>query len=225
MVPRAGRAGSSTPPSDEPGGEPPRSANASLQGTPAVVRDDGTGSLSFNWGEGTPNATCGIPSDNFSATFSRSVTFAAGSYQFSATADDGVRVWVDGAQVINGWWDHAAQTFTSSGVALTAGAHTVVVDFYERSGGAQLAVSWGPYTPPPPPPPSPPTMYQDSAVRGCSNYSEHMDYMGSAADCASYCANNGANACEWDEGAGECWRAYGSGCTWKAGTPAGGRGS
>ena len=37
-----------------------------------------------------------------------------GHYRFSTVSDDGIRLWVNGQQVINNWTDHAAATNTSA---------------------------------------------------------------------------------------------------------------
>lgn len=112
--------------------------NAQLLGSPTLVRNDPT--LSFNWGYGSPAA--GIPADNFSVRWTRTVNFAtAGTYTFSATSDDGIRVKVDDTLVIDRWVDQSPTT-TSGQKELAAGNHTVVVEYYERGGTAQAQVSW-----------------------------------------------------------------------------------
>ena len=55
-------------------------------------------------------------------------------------------------------------------------------------------------------------MQPDSAVRGCSNWSWWSPvYKPDAGSCYTYCAQNGANACEW-YGNGDCYVEFGSGC-------------
>jgi PA14 domain-containing protein len=110
-------------------------SNVSLSGSPALTRDDSV--LNFNWGEGSPGA--GIPVD-FSARWD-SVQNApvSDNYTISAIADDGVRVWVDGALVIDAWYDHGPTTFTATRY-LTAGAHNVRVEYYDSNLGAVISV-------------------------------------------------------------------------------------
>ena len=69
--------------------------------------------------------------------------FAAGSYVFTARADDGIRVYVDGVLAIDEWIDQAATTYQATRT-LSAGAHTIVVEYYERAGLAVAQVSWAP---------------------------------------------------------------------------------
>ena len=46
--------------------------------------------INFNWGSGSPGDT--VPSDNFSARWTRNPNFAGGTYRFVARMDDGMRV-------------------------------------------------------------------------------------------------------------------------------------
>ena len=112
--------------------------NASLLGAPALVRNDTA--VNFNWGYGSPAAE--IPADNFSVRWTRQAHFAtAGTYTFTATSDDGIRVKVGDTWVISRWQDQAATTVSGS-IWLPAGTHAVTVEYYEHGGVAQAQVSW-----------------------------------------------------------------------------------
>lgn len=68
---------------------------------------------------------------------------------------------------------------------------------------------------------SPPggSMQPDSAVRGCSNWSWWSPvYQPDPGSCHTYCAQNGANACEWYVN-GDCYVEFGSGCSVQGGFP------
>jgi hypothetical protein len=70
--------------------------------------------------------------DHFTVRWSGTITFPEAVVTFSASSDDGSRLWVDGALVI----DHATDccaTWTSDPVPLQAGAHELVSDFRSRS--------------------------------------------------------------------------------------------
>jgi len=113
-------------------------ANRDLAGEPTLVRDDAA--IDFNWGYGSPAPE--IPRDDFSVRWTQQVSLATGgSYTFSATSDDGIRVKVDDALVIDRWRDQSPTTTTGS-IDLAAGAHTVVVEYYERGGTAVARVRW-----------------------------------------------------------------------------------
>ena len=61
--------------------------------------------------------------------------FPSGRYIFLAQADDGIRVFVDGVRVINGWRDQSATSYLGYRW-MTSGEHTVVVEYYEHGGDA-----------------------------------------------------------------------------------------
>ena len=105
--------------------------NSTLSGEPVLTRSDDA--IDFDWGESSPGA--GVPSDRFSVRWTRRKTYAAGTYRFSVTGDDGIRVLVDGTPVVDGWLYQAPTTY-SGDVALTEGEHTVVVEYFEWTGGA-----------------------------------------------------------------------------------------
>lgn len=105
--------------------------NPTLSGSPLLTRPDEA--VDFDWGPGSPAPT--IPTENFSARWTRTKDYAAGLYRFTATGDDGIRVYVDGNIILNGWLDQAPTTYTAL-VSLTEGQHTVAVEYYERGGGS-----------------------------------------------------------------------------------------
>jgi hypothetical protein len=105
--------------------------NSLLLGAPVVTRNDNT--IDFDWGESTPDPL--IPADRFSARWTRTKDYTAGAYRFSVTGDDGIRVLLDGTEVVNGWFYQAPTTY-SADVQLTEGQHTVVVEYFEHTGGA-----------------------------------------------------------------------------------------
>ena len=111
--------------------------NSWLGGTPAIVRNDAT--INFDWGYGSPAA--GIVVDNFSARWTRTVSLAGGNYSFSVTTDDGVRVWADGALIIDKWYAQARTTHSAT-VYLGAGGHNLKVEYFERTGTAACMLTW-----------------------------------------------------------------------------------
>lgn len=116
--------------------------NGSLNTSPVMVRDDGTSTLSFNWGnQGSPSSSCGLTGTNFSARWTRAITFTAGVWRFTTSSDDGMRLYIDGQKILDRWYDQSATTQTTD-YSLTAGAHTVVVEYYQNTGNASAAVSW-----------------------------------------------------------------------------------
>ena len=111
--------------------------NTNLERTPLLVRDDTA--INFNWEYAAPAAD--LPTDNFSARWTRKLHFPAGIYQFFARSDDGVRVWLDDVLVIDQWHDAAGDTYTVE-QTLTAGMHTLRIEYYERWSLAQIQFWW-----------------------------------------------------------------------------------
>ncbi|WP_330186116.1 PA14 domain-containing protein [Dactylosporangium sp. AC04546] len=106
-------------------------AGTSLAGEPLLTRDEAD--IDFDWGDGAPAA--GVPADAFSARWTRTDHLAGGTYRITATSDDGIRVLLDGAVVIDGWSDHPPTTYTFE-TALTEGDHTITVEYFDSGGGA-----------------------------------------------------------------------------------------
>lgn len=121
--------------------------NRNLSGTPALTRQDG--GINFDWGGGSPAPE--IAPDNFSAQWTQTANLAAGTYRFTATTDDGMRVWIDNVMIIDSWFDSQQRSITAD-VFLGAGNHTIVVHYYEAGGVAVAKMNYvllGGTTPPP----------------------------------------------------------------------------
>ncbi len=118
--------------------------NRSLSGSPVLQRDESA--INYDWGSGGPGS--GVNTDNFSVRWQGPFTFDANAtYEFTATADDGIRLWVDNTLLIDAWRDQAPTTYRASKY-LTAGQHTLKVEYYENSGGATAKLSWAAQTSP-----------------------------------------------------------------------------
>ncbi len=114
--------------------------NRYLQGWPVLVRNDRA--IDFDWDTGSPDPA--VPDDNFSVRWTHTLEFDAGTYRFKARADDGVRVFVDGAPVIDAWFDQKISGIHTNDVYLTAGQHTIIVEHYEHGDKAGVCVWWKP---------------------------------------------------------------------------------
>jgi hypothetical protein len=111
--------------------------NRYFRGEPVMIRNDDC--PVFDWGTGSPAAE--LPADGFSVRWTRTEEFEAGKYNFYVRADDGFRVYVDGVQMLNQWHDSAGDDlFVASGTL--SGEHTVVVEYYEHKGEAQMQFYW-----------------------------------------------------------------------------------
>ena len=105
-----------------------------------VQRVDPT--INFAFGATTPFPGV-IPPDGFSIRWTGELLApATDTYTIYATADDGVRVWVSGALLADGWKDQGPTEYSGS-IALVGGQkYSLVVEYYEDTGGAEVDVSW-----------------------------------------------------------------------------------
>ena len=100
--------------------------NTTFSGAPVLTRQDAT--INFAWGEGSPDPA--LPVNDFSARWTKTQHFGAGRYRFTAVADDGVRLFIDGRRVI-GQWQGPANTEFSHIAELGEGLHTIKMEFVE----------------------------------------------------------------------------------------------
>lgn len=104
-----------------------------------VERTDPT--VNFDYGSGSPDSQ--IASDTFSARWTGKVEARfTETFTFRTTSDDGVRLWVNGQLIIDDWNDHPAMDRSGS-IALVAGQkYSIVLEYYENSGDAEIALAW-----------------------------------------------------------------------------------
>ncbi len=63
-------------------------------------------------------------------------------WEFALSSDDGSRLWIDEELVVDNDGLHQAETRRGT-IALAAGAHVIRVDYFNRTGGAELSLSAG----------------------------------------------------------------------------------
>jgi PA14 domain/Divergent InlB B-repeat domain len=96
--------------------------------------------INFEWGYNSPNAS--IVPEAFSVRWQGDWYFASsGTYRFTATADDGIRIWIDGTLILDKWSDQAPTTYTVDR-SLSAGTHRIKVEYYENEGGSVAKLNW-----------------------------------------------------------------------------------
>jgi hypothetical protein len=102
--------------------------------------------VNFDWRTQSPDPH--LPSDNFSARFVGKVTIPSDhSYRLSVTGDDGVRMWIDGKQVVDKWGPQDSAT-TEAAIDLKAGStHDLKIEYMELTGSAVLKLRWRPVVP------------------------------------------------------------------------------
>lgn len=111
--------------------------NMSLSGSPAFTACDST--VNYDWATAGPGN--GIGSDNFSVRWTGRFPSSSGIHTFTATADDGIRVWIDGNLIIDAWVDQGPTTYQAT-LDLSEGEHLVQVEYYENGGGALAQFNW-----------------------------------------------------------------------------------
>jgi len=96
--------------------------------------------LNVNWGTGAPGPN--VPRGNWSAIFTSNANFpTVDNYQFVLTVDGGARVFVDEILIINQWFSAGLRTVTAD-IGLSAGPHSVRVEYYKAGSSARLALNW-----------------------------------------------------------------------------------
>ena len=112
--------------------------NTSLAGTPVLVRTDPN--VDFNWGLGSP-APGVVNVDDFSARWTRTLNFQPGNYRFKLLVDDGARLWVNNALIIDQWKRQSATEYTSD-IYLPGGAIPIRVEYVEYGEQASVRLNW-----------------------------------------------------------------------------------
>ncbi|MEP7286155.1 MAG: SH3 domain-containing protein [Chloroflexota bacterium] len=115
--------------------------NINFSGNPTATRIDPA--VNFNWIYDPPIPGGNFPGTNWSARWYNTINFGGGTYRFRAGADDGIRVAIDNNKVYDAWHDtpagFAVGTFD---LTLGAGNHTIIVDYYQKTGAAGVLFDW-----------------------------------------------------------------------------------
>lgn len=114
-------------------------SGADLTGAPALRRVDPQ--IAFEWQGGSPGA--GLPADDFSARWSGEILpLFSEPTTFIASADDGMRLWIDGRLVIDQWQRGSSGTREAT-VPLIANRPTSLrVEYFEGGGWASARLAW-----------------------------------------------------------------------------------
>ncbi|MBG1244820.1 Calx-beta domain-containing protein, partial [Nostoc sp. NZL] len=103
------------------------------------TRTDAT--VNFNWGGVSPDPSIGA--DTFSVRWTGQVQAKySETYNFYTTSDDGVRLWVNGQQIINKFVNQSATEY-SGAIALVAGQkYEIKLEYYENQYSAVSQLAW-----------------------------------------------------------------------------------
>lgn len=116
--------------------------NTDLSGSP-VLSQTGIAQVNFTYGTASPSPGF-VNSDNFSIRFTTLQPFSTGTYRFTAQADDGVRVTIDGTTVINSLIRTDASRLYTADVSMTEGTREIRVEYADFSGNAVIQFYWEP---------------------------------------------------------------------------------
>jgi len=119
--------------------------NESLTGEPVHVREESE--INHDWEHRAPFDD--MKHDYFSVRWTALLLFEEGNYLLKAYTDDGVRLWVDGVLLIDQWRNQVA-TLNELPVSLSAGYHSMRVEYYDNIGNAVAMMWWEHYAPPSP---------------------------------------------------------------------------
>ena len=117
--------------------------NTNLTPPAAVTRVDANIDIADFVATPPPNSPTGT---NFSVRWSGFVVpSVTGDHLFQTRSDDGVRLFINGVQVINNFDNHGAEDDTTTAIALTAGQPvSIVLEYFQGGGGAEIRLRWQP---------------------------------------------------------------------------------
>ena len=117
-----------------------------LSGTPLLTRIDPVINFEMTYSQ-QPQvfspAPGIVPVDLYSVRWTGQVqALYSETYTFYTVADDGIRLWVNGVQLVNNWVNQGA-TERSGSITLTAGQkYDIVIEYYENTGESVAKLYW-----------------------------------------------------------------------------------
>jgi predicted 3-demethylubiquinone-9 3-methyltransferase (glyoxalase superfamily) len=119
-------------------------ANTSFSGAPK--RTDIDAAVSENWGTNSPGAT-GVAKDNFGVRWQVTRDFGSGGpFAFTASGQDGIRVYLDGARKIDLWKNGSGTVSRTVNLTVPRGTHTLRIDYVNWTGTAAVKFAYTPRT-------------------------------------------------------------------------------
>lgn len=110
--------------------------NTALSGAPVLSRTDPQ--VNFDWVYRPDPA---LPARAFSVRWQGDFTFSSGVYTFTATTSDGMRLYIDGAPVLDRWFDQPP-SFHTTQQTISQGVHRITVEYYVNTGRPTAHLTW-----------------------------------------------------------------------------------
>ena len=96
--------------------------------------------INLNWGLDAPDPS--LPSDGFSARWTRTLGLEMAVYRFHIRASDGVRLWINEQLVIDDWFASQPREVFVDYPAAFQGSHNIRIEYVNFSGPAQINLWW-----------------------------------------------------------------------------------
>jgi len=120
--------------------------NPYLQGYPVASRYENA--INYDWGiGGSPDPS--VPFNYFSARWTATLPFSAATYRFTITASNGVRLYIDNNMVVNQWQVGPTTAYVID-IPLSAGLHSLRLEYFEWIGDANVKLDYTVAIGPPP---------------------------------------------------------------------------
>ena len=113
--------------------------NIKLAGKPSAMRTDPY--VNFDWGTKAPVPE--VPADSFSVRWTGKLTAPkSGPYRIGVEIDDGCRLWIGGALVIDAWQDGGDRTLFKEMQLTARKSYDVKLEYFDRIGSAMAKLVW-----------------------------------------------------------------------------------
>ena len=124
----------------EPGFKAEYFNTSDLSGSPVLTQTETK--VNYIWSAGGPDVA-GIGTKNYSVRWSGYISVpATATYTFTAGGDDGFRLLIDGATVLDDWEASSYHTRTATKSLSKAKVHTITFEYYQLEGDAMVDLSW-----------------------------------------------------------------------------------
>ncbi|MCX6155207.1 MAG: glycoside hydrolase family 3 C-terminal domain-containing protein [Candidatus Kapabacteria bacterium] len=114
--------------------------NKDLSGKPDLIRNDTT--IDFNWNINSPAP--GIKADSFSVRWTGNIKVnKTAFYCLKTIADDGVRLYIDSARIINDWIDHSSTEQNGFAQLDSGKSYKIKLEYYDNKFYTNVRLEYG----------------------------------------------------------------------------------